>query len=113
MAPVTPLIEGGYEGERKGKRWQFRARPGEGARRVDSAGRLAAQPRQPGSGERMWCGSTRGRRRPDRWGPRVSEGGRKEAGWAGLGWAGSTGRLGFLFYPYFPKNINKYIFEYL
>jgi hypothetical protein len=44
MAPITPLIERGYEGERKGKRWQFRARPCEGTRRGSSTGVLAIRP---------------------------------------------------------------------
>jgi hypothetical protein len=33
MVSVTPLIEGGYEGARKGRRWKFRAHEGhEGTR---------------------------------------------------------------------------------
>jgi hypothetical protein len=112
MAPITPLIERGYEGERKGKRWQFRARPCEGTRRqLDwGAGDSAGWGRRGGGARRA-----RARREveevPDSWAPSGGDKGRK-AGWASLGWAGSTSRLGFQFLSLFSKNINKYIFKY-
>jgi hypothetical protein len=85
MVPVTPLIEGGYEGERKGRRWQFRAREGDVGTWAGSAG-------SAGSG--LAGGVARARPRhaaawpeveeaPWGWGPRASERERGKGCWAG------------------------------
>jgi hypothetical protein len=53
------------------------------------------------------------------WAPHVSERGGEnkgdgDAGWALMGRIGHVPRVSIvLFYPYFPKNINKYTFKYL
>jgi hypothetical protein len=105
MAPVRPLIEGGYEGDRKGRRWQFRAHEGdEGTRAGSALGSAGGEAWARGQGMRRH-GQMR-KKAPCGWGPRASERETGKCCWARpvqlSYWAGLTGLvrvcLFFLFF---------------
>jgi hypothetical protein len=106
MVLVTPLIEGGYEGERnrkrKRKRWQFWAPEGTragSARGVGSAQSAGAARARPGHAAARSKVQDEG---PDGWGPHVSE--RERGGVEAASWDGPVQpvQLGFGLFSFIP-----------